>query len=304
MSAASMHQAPGAPVNQAPVEPRANQAMTQAMTQAWDQAADGWDANAERVRAWLHEASAAMLDAARLRPGARVLDVAAGAGDQTLDIAHRVGPTGEVLATDIAGRMVALAQARVQAAGLTQVRTRAADAQALGLAGACFDAAICRLGLMFCAAPRLALAEMHAALAPGGRVSVLVFSHAARNPCIAMLMQTARRHAGLPPADPQEAGGLLSLGAPGLLARLLAEAGFVDVEVQALDAPFRLPSSDDYVDFVQRAGSPAIELLRGLPAGAQQAAWDDIHRQLAVFDTPGGWAGPNELLLGSATRPG
>jgi len=276
----------------------------QAMAKAWDHAASGWDDNATRVRAWLHHASAAMLDAARLQPGSRVLDVAAGAGDQTLDIAHRVGPSGEVLATDISPHMVMLAQARMQAAGLAQVRARVADAQALGLAGSGFDAAICRLGLMFCASPRLALAEIRLALAPGGRVSALVFSQAARNPCIAILTQTARRYAGLPPADPAAAGGLLSLGAPGLMARLLDEAGFVDVEVQPLDAPFRLPTCEDYVDFVQNAGSPAIELLRGLPHPAQLAAWDDIRRQLAVFVTPRGWEGPNELLLCCATHTG
>ena len=291
MSTADAHQAlVGAFANQATVG-------------AWNHAADGWDANTARVRTWLHAASAAMLDAARLQPGARVLDVAAGAGDQTLDIAHRVGTAGEVLATDISERMVRLAQARMQAAGLTQVRTRAADAQSLDLAGAGFDAAICRLGLMFCASPSLALAQMRGALAPGGRVLVLVFSQAARNPCITILMQTARQHAGLAPADPAGAGGLLSLGSPGLMARLLDEAGFVDIEVQALDAPFRLPTVDDYIDFVQRAGSPAIELLRGLPTQAQQAAWDDTRRQLAAFDTSSGWEGPNELLLGSATNP-
>ena len=288
-----------APAGQARIAHGANAATAR----AWDQAADGWDAHGALVRAWLHDANAAMLDAAYLVPGARVLDVAAGAGDQTLDIAARVGIQGHVLATDISGRMVAQAHARMQAAGLTQVRCSVADAQALQLDGAGFDAAICRLGLMFCASPRQALACMRAALAPGGRLSLLVFSTMARNPCLAILMQTARRHAARQPADPQAPGTLTSLGTPGLLARSMADAGFVEVVVRALDAPMRLPSADDYVSFVRQAGSPAIELLGALPETSQRAAWEDIRTQLARSTTPTGWEGPNELLLGCATNP-
>lgn len=277
---------------------------TRAMARAWDRAAEGWEAHGARVREWLREATAAMLDAAELRPGARVLDVAAGAGDQTLDIVRRIGPDGRVLATDLSGRMVDQARARMRAAGLAQVECRVADAQALGLDGAGFDAAVCRLGLMFCASPAQALASIRAALAPGGRLSLLAFSAAERNPCVAILMRTARRHAGLPPADPYAAGGLTSLGAPGHLATLLTAAGFKQVTVRAIDAPFRLPSCDDYLSFVREAGSPAIDLLRTLPAAAQDAAWADIRAQLAVFTTPQGWVGPNALLLGCATNPG
>jgi 16S rRNA C967 or C1407 C5-methylase (RsmB/RsmF family) len=50
-----------------------------------------------------------MLDLAEVRTGSRVLDVAAGTGDQTLIAAQRVGPTGYVLATDISGSMLKLA---------------------------------------------------------------------------------------------------------------------------------------------------------------------------------------------------
>jgi SAM-dependent methyltransferase len=269
----------------------------------WDQAAQGWNRHTHIIRAWLKEATAAMLLAARIEPGSKVLDIAAGAGDQSLDIARLVGPQGQVLATDISPAILTLAAENARAAGLHYVGTRVADAENLGLIGADFDAAVCRLGLMFCHAPLDALKHARAALRPGGRFSALVFSQPPHNPCIGLMMRTALRHAALPARSPSIPGGLLSLGEPGLLAQLLQTAGFIEIEVTALAAPFRLPSSRDYVEFVRSSGSPIMEILASLPPAAQREAWDDMTTQLNVFATPAGWVGPNELLLCGATVP-
>lgn len=281
----------------------ASSATPEVPSHPWDHAAEGWNRHAALIRDWLRQATNEMLAAAHIVPGARVLDIAAGAGDQTLDIAERVGPRGQVLATDISPRILALAHANARAAGHGQVDTRVADAQALGLAGANFDAAISRLGLMFCSTPLDALTGTRAALRSGGRFSALVFSQPQANPCLVVMMRTALRHAGLPAKSPFEPGSLMSLGEPGLLARLLHAAGFEHVAVQPVQAPFHLPTSRDYVDFVRTSGSPLMQLLAPLSAAAQQAAWDDMTEQLTVFATPTGWVGPNELLLCGATAP-
>ena len=277
----------------------------------WDKAAEGWNSNAALIRVWLADATVAMLDAARVKEGARVLDIAAGAGDQTLDIARRVGAAGYVLATDISPRIVALAQANARHAGMTQVDTRVADAQTLGvsldmsvgLAPAHFDAAVCRLGLMFCTRPLDALVGARTALKPGGRLAALVFSTPQHNPCLAIMMSTALRAAGLAPRSPFEPGTLMSLGQPGMLAQLLHEAGFADIRVTPLTAPFCAPTVRHYVDFVRTSGSPIMEILASLPPATQDDVWRDIEAQLDAFSTPAGWIGPNELLLCSAAVP-
>ncbi len=284
------------------MKPDAHHAATAAAA-AWDSAARGWDQHSGLIRAWLQPATAAMLDAARLAAGQHVLDLAAGAGDQTLDIAHRVGPAGQVLAVDISEAILRLAAQKLAAAGLSQVRFARADAQALSPALTGFDAVVCRLGLMFCQQPLLALQHVHAALAAGGRFSALVFAGPLQNPCITTTMAVAQRHAGAAAGDPAAPGGLLSLGKPKLLATLLAQAGFIEIEVRALSAPFRTPRCEDYVDFVRSAGSPVIELLRPLQAAARAAAWQDITTQLRRFSTPHGWVEPNGLLLMAARRP-
>jgi len=269
----------------------------------WDQAAEGWSRHGPLLGEWLRDVTSAMLDATHIGPGSRVLDIAAGAGNQTLDIARRVGASGHVLATDISAHSLVLAQEKLRAAGFDRVETRVADAQALDLSGARFDAAIFRLGLMFCRAPLDALRGVRAALKPGGHFSALVFSGPQGNPCIAILVSTAMRHAGLCQASASEPGTLLSLGQTGLLAELLDAAGFVDIEVRAVSAPMRLPTCQDYIDFVRTAGLPIMAILAPLSAVAQAAAWRDMAAQLDQFNTSTGWVGPNELLLCAATRP-
>ena len=275
----------------------------------WDTAAAGWNAHAALIHAWLHDATQTMLDEAHIGPDARVLDIAAGAGDQTLDIARRIGPLGRVLATDLSPAILALALKNAEAEGFLQVSTQVADAQSLGLAGANFDAAVSRLGLMFCPTPLAALSEIRAALRPQGRFSALVFGRPEHNPCLTITLATARQHTGLAYGAATQAprplapGSLMSLGKPGLLEALLQSAGFVEVSVRYVPAPFHTVSAEQYVDFLRSSASPIIEMLAPLADAARQDAWADITEQLKVFNAPSGWIGPNELLQCVAVAP-
>lgn len=278
------------------------QAFKAAVRLQWDQSAAGWNDHTAQIRAWLRPATDAMLDMAGIKPGMRVLDVAAGAGDQTLDIAQRVGPQGRVLATDLSPAIVKLAQANAHRAGYTQVQTLAADGENLPVEPASFDAAVSRLGLMFFPDPLQGLREMHRALRPGGGICTMVFSRPEKNPCIGILMQTALKHAGVPPRDPYQPGGLLSLGKPGLLDELFRSAGFRDVATTVMPAPYRLPSAKHYLAFIRTSASPIQQILSRFDAAAAQAAWDEMEERLGQFTTAAGWVGPNELLLTAARR--
>lgn len=273
------------------------------MQAQWDVAAAGWNAHGPALRAWLQQPTEALCAMAGVRAGARVLDVAAGAGDQTMVLAQVVGARGHVLATDLSPAIVALAQHNATHAGFTQVETRVADGEDLRVPEASFDAAVCRLGLMLFPDPLQGLREMHRALRPGAWAATMVFSRREANPCIAILVDTACRHAGLQPPDPAAAGGLLSLGAPGHIDALFRSAGFEDVATTAMDAPFRLPSVDHYLAFIRSSASPILQILGGLDASAADAAWHEMRERLQRFDTDHDWAGPNELLLTAGRRP-
>ena len=278
------------------------QAFKLATRNQWEKAAEGWNDHTPQVRAWLRSATDAMLDMAGVKSRSHVLDVAAGAGDQTLDIAERVGPGGFVLATDLSPAILEFAKDNALRAGYGNVETQVADGESLGVDEASFDAAVCRLGLMFFPDPLQGLREMHRALKPGGGACTIVFSRPETNPCVAMLMSTALEHAGLPPRDPYQPGGLLSLGKPGLIDELFKRAGFKDVATTKMEAPFRLPSTRDYLRFIRSSASPIQQILGKLDAAALETAWAAMEERLKVFEAAEGWQGPNELLLTAARR--
>jgi SAM-dependent methyltransferase len=282
-----------------PFDPNAFKATTREL---WDKHAKGWNAHGAIIRDWLRESTDAMLAMAEVGPGARVLDVAAGAGDQTLDIAQRVGAAGAVLATDLSPAILEFAKDGACRAGYSNVETVAADGENLDVGESVFDAAVCRLGLMFFPDPGKGLREMYRALKPGGRACTMVFSTPDKNPCVSILVSTAFKHAGLPPRDPYQPGGLLSLGKPGLVDELFQQAGFSRVATTKLAAPFKLPSVKDYLDFIRNSASPILQILGRLDAQAKEAAWAEIESKLSAFNTADGWEGPNELLLTMGRR--
>jgi ubiquinone/menaquinone biosynthesis C-methylase UbiE len=272
-------------------------AFKSAIRTQWDSCAPGWDENIEKIGQWLRGPTDAMLAMAGIKQGDRVLDVAAGSGDQTLDILQRVGEGGSVLATDLSAGILQLARLNIARAGYGNVAFREADGEALNLEPAHFDAAVSRLGLMLFPDPQAGLQQMRRALKPGGRACAMVFGSPEANPCVGLTMATALKHAGLPPRDPFSPGGLLSLGKPGLLDQLFGNAGFSRVATTKVFAPFILPAVEDYVDFLKASAGPILQILGRLNDAARAAAWSEIRERLSVFSTPNGWAGPNELLL-------
>jgi hypothetical protein len=69
-----------------------------------------------------------------------------------------------------------------------------------------------------------------------------------------------------------------------------------------MDAPFRLPTAQDYLGFIRTSASPLQQILGKLGSEAADAAWKDMEERLKVFETAEGWTGPNELLLTAARR--
>jgi SAM-dependent methyltransferase len=97
----------------------------------WDTAAQAWYNWAPTLQEWLGPATEIMLDMAGVKPASRVLDVAAGAGGQTLDAASRVGPSGSVLATDISSKILEFAQQNALSKGYNNISTRVLDGENL-----------------------------------------------------------------------------------------------------------------------------------------------------------------------------
>jgi len=188
--------------------------------QQWESAAEAWHRWAPTLRSWLGPATERLLDLARVESGSRVLDVAAGAGDQTLQIASRVGPGGSVLATDISPAILAFAAAEAKRALLANVATRPMDGEHLELDDASFDVVVSRVGLIYFPDQEQALREMRRVLVPGGRVAAIVYSTPAQNGFFSAPVSVVRRHAQLGAPLPGQPGPF-SLGGPGVLEEAL-----------------------------------------------------------------------------------
>jgi SAM-dependent methyltransferase len=267
----------------------------------WEAAAGAWDRWGPTLEAWLGPATDRMLDLCGVAAGAHVLDVAAGAGGQTVAAARRVGPDGHVLATDISPGILAYAARRAAAAGLGNVATRELDGEDFRVSAGQFDAVISRVGLIYFPNQAAALAGMRAALRPGGRIGAIVYGTAEDNGFFSVPVGIIRRRAELPPPAPGQPGPF-SLGRPGVLRSVLADAGFDEVTVEEIDAPLHLPSSSDCVRFEQESFGALHQMLAGLGAAAQAAAWAEVGRALARFDRPGGFTGPCRMLIAAGTR--
>jgi len=266
----------------------------------WDSAAGAWNGWGPFLERWLGGATELMLDMARIGSGARVLDVAAGTGGQTLAAARRAGPNGYVLATDISERILEYATANAEDAGLHNVQTSAQDGEALEVADGSFDAAISRVGLIYFPDQQRALRSMRRALRAGGRVAAIVYSTPERNRFFSVPVSIIRRLAGLPPPAPGLPGPF-SLGGPSALEEAFRRAGFKQVETLRVAAPLRMASAEECLRFERESFGALHQMLSALDEAGRTAAWNEIGDALREFEGPNGFQGPCELVVGAAS---
>ncbi len=272
-----------------------------AQREQWNRDGAAWRRWNPILDRWYGEVTRQMLDLARIQPGRRILDIAAGAGEPAVSAAERVGPSGHVLATDISEGIVELALQVARERGLKQIETRAMDGEKLDLPDASFDAVLCRLGLMYMPHPVTALREWRRALRAGGRVAVVVFSTPDRNSWGAVPASIIRRRAQLPPPVPGQPGPF-SLGGPGVLEGVFRQAGFADPEVRAVPVPHRMASAVEYVRVAREAFGAFNAMMAHLSPQERESVWNEVEGSLRSFESPDGFEVPGECLVGAATK--
>jgi ubiquinone/menaquinone biosynthesis C-methylase UbiE len=264
-------------------------------------AAEGWQRGAAS-RTDLRPITERMLALAGIGPGQRVLDVAAGNGEQTLMAARLVGPHGFILATDIADRLLAYLDEAARKEGFTNVQTRLMDARHLELEAEAFDAAICRLALMLIPEREKALAGIYRALKPGSRFSAIVLSTAEKIPHTSESLAIARRHARLPPA-PFEDPGLFALGDPAVLRNVFEQAGFREVAVETVPTSQRFPSFAAAMEHRRNSLPELHPLLERISEAQREIVWKEIETVIRRFEqNDGAVILPTERLVAVGTK--
>jgi ubiquinone/menaquinone biosynthesis C-methylase UbiE len=131
----------------------------------------------------------AVLAAAEVTSGGRVLDVATGPGEAALGALSVVGRSGCVVGADLSLAMLEAAHTRVSSGSFQPVAT---DGQALAFQSGSFDAVLCQLGLMFFPDAAQGLAEFRRVLHPGRCAAVCVMSTPDRVPMWGVLAERSR----------------------------------------------------------------------------------------------------------------
>ncbi|WP_439519323.1 class I SAM-dependent methyltransferase [Hydrogenophaga sp.] len=259
----------------------------------WDLAADDYE---PLWQAQLAPAQTELLAQVALAPGERVLDVACGTGLITLPAARAVGPRGTVRGVDLSGRMVQATLHRARALKLHHVEAERMDAEQLDLSDAGFDVALCAFGLMYLPEPERALQELRRVLRRGGRLGLAVWGERARCGWSALF----------PIVDAEVASEVcplfFRLGQGDALARLCAQAGFIDVRTERISTTLHYADADEACRAAFAGGPVALAWSR-MGQTARERVCAAYLRAIEPWRCGSTYAVPAEFLISTATSP-
>lgn len=259
---------------------------------------DTHDRVAERYAAFFAPVTAlatqALLDAAGVGPGMRVLDVASGPGHVAAAAAAR---GARATGVDLAPRMVALAAARHPG-----IDFRVADVEALPFPAASFDALVCSFGLGHFPRPEAAVAECARVVVPGGRIAFAWWDAPERQRLQAVFREAVAEVGAEPPPEvPRHS--TLRFSDPHAFRALLEGAGLEDVTLETHATTHAVPDSET----LWRGGMEGLAMtgatLRGQPPAVLARIRAAFERRAAAYRRDGGLVIPIGFLIGSGRVP-
>lgn len=255
----------------------------------WQRAAAHY---ADMFGALTAQAAEALLDAAAVTAGTRVLDVATGPGYVAAAAARR---GARVVGIDFATAMVADARSRYP-----ELEFREGDAEALAEPDASFDAVVMSFGLLHLERPEAAIAEAHRVLVPGGRAAFTVWaSPAAVGFTIVLdaIKAHGRMDVGLPEGPP-----FFRFSDDGECRRALAAAGFSGVDVTTVPLVWHLQSQEQLFEALLHGGVRTSAILRAQTPEALEAIRRDVVAAATTYRAGDTFALPMPIVLASGQR--
>ena len=233
-----------------------------------------------------------MVQAAGLRAGERVLDVATGSGNAAIAAARN---GCEVTGTDYVPELLKRARARAAAEGLA-VTFAEADAEDLPYPDGEFDAVTSSLGVMFAPDQERAAAELARVCRPGGTIAMVNWTPSG---FIGGLLRTVGKHVPPPPGVRPPT----LWGTEERLRELLGDA-VSDLRVTRREFVFRFQSAEDFTRFFLDNYGPTLKAYEALDEQGKQRLFDDLIALANEFDQEPGpsVAMPAEYVEVVATR--
>lgn len=272
---------------------------TEQVREGWNQIATGYDRYVTPTHAPLSKQA---LDRASLPPGARFLDVAAGSGSLSIPAARQ---GAEVVATDIAPKMVEALRARAREAGLTNLDARVMDGHDLEFDDDAFDAAASQFGVMlFPDLPR-ALTEMARVTRPGGRVLLANYGHPSRVEFLSFFTR------GMKSVDPDFEGVPMDplplpfqASDPDTITKRFHEAGLEDVRVDTVTEELTFRSGREFWEWIMNSNPIPGMLVAGTTKEQRAAAveaLDELLRERAGDGDAAVLSNPVHIGVGTPT---
>jgi ubiquinone/menaquinone biosynthesis C-methylase UbiE len=229
----------------------------------WDLVANGY---AETTMQMLAHYADEAIAAARLKPGAAILDVACGPGTLALMVAREAG---EVHGIDFSVPMLDIFRQHIERTGLKNITIQHGDAQTLPYADNTFDAAFSMFGLMFFPDRSKGFAEIYRTLKPGGTIAVTSWAPLDRSPAMQIMFGAIR---AINPNIPEPQKSIDTLENPDVFKQEMLDAGFRDVKIQSVTRfAFPVVSIPKFWDDMVKGSAP-IQMMK---KNMGEAAWKE-----------------------------
>jgi SAM-dependent methyltransferase len=259
----------------------------------WERKSAGYDEFFGRITSRLVDP---LLDAAEVKAGDRVLDVATGPGY----VAARAAERGaEVIGIDIAASMVDLARARNPG-----IEFRRGDAESLSeFEDGSFDAVVANFLVLHLARPERAAAELARVLAPGGRLALTAWDVPDKARFLGVFLDAVAEAGASAPGEIPKGPDFFRFSVDQEFAALIGGAGLDDVEVRAVSFVLHSPSTDDLWNGLLGGTVRTSALIEGQSADIQQHIREAFERVIGPYRSDQGLELPVSVKLASGRKP-
>lgn len=215
-----------------------------------------------------------LINMAEIKPASKVLDIATGIGEPAITVARCVGTRGHVLDIDISLQMLSITRQRAVSENLEKIIDfKEGDAATMDLPESNFDAALCRLGLMFLDDLDSGLSNIHKSLVNGGRFAASVWATSEKVPQLALAMDTVRKELNIQLLSPSGTPGPFNLADEDVLKNSFISCGFKDIRIERINVAFEFDTAEVYTHFTKDIAAPVLAMLADQTLDRREKIW-------------------------------